>query len=108
MILHRRARRDLTLASEPGTLAAAVSVAGNSELPRLIDGKDSELAMRAMLSDLRFGIDKVRPSSLSSALNFPPRSIVGGEANVVIALAVGYWPCPRRRRTRRLHRSTTF
>lgn len=66
MVLHRRAARNLILTTEPGTLAAAVALAGMSDLSHLLKGHDTEEEMRAMLADLRFGIDPVsnRPSLL--------------------------------------------
>lgn len=63
-IMHNRASRDLVLTSEPGTLAAAIALAGMSDLAQILDGKDTYDDMRAMLADLHFALDPVSTHSL--------------------------------------------
>lgn len=63
-IMHHRASRDLVLTSEPGTLAAAIALAGMSDLAQILDGKDTYDDMRAMLADLHFALDPVSPHAL--------------------------------------------
>jgi len=58
-VLYHRAARNLVLTAEPGTLAAAVALAGLSVIAHILDGKDTEEEMRAMLVDLHFTIDPV-------------------------------------------------
>jgi hypothetical protein len=58
-VLYHRAARNLVLTAEPGTLAAAVAFAGLSVIAHILDGKDTEEEMRAMLADLHFTIDPV-------------------------------------------------
>src|SRR5690348_11311441 len=100
LVLHRRSRRGLTLATEPGTLAAAVAVAGNSDLPHLLDGKDTDAAMRAMLSDLNFGLDKVpfsTPSNFRNLLTISTRFVTQNTGQIRVAEAPhGYADVPQR------------
>lgn len=63
VVLHRRAARQLILTSEPGTLAAAIALAGHSDMSQMLKGYDTEEEMRAMLADLRFTIDPVSGAS---------------------------------------------
>lgn len=58
-VLHHRAARNLALTAEPGTLAAAIAVAGLSVIAHILDGKDTTEEMRAILADLHFTIDPV-------------------------------------------------
>lgn len=58
-ILHNRAARNLELTYEPGTIAAAVALAGLSDIAHILDGKDTLDDMHAMLTDLQFAIDPV-------------------------------------------------
>lgn len=62
-ILHHRATRSLHLTSEPSTLASAVALAGQSDLGRILDGKDTKEEMHAILADLNFALDPVRGRS---------------------------------------------
>ncbi|KAF8311738.1 hypothetical protein DL93DRAFT_2229456 [Clavulina sp. PMI_390] len=57
LILYRTASRHLALTAEPSTLAAAIALAGASDVGQLLSGKDTEGEMRAMLADLSFAID---------------------------------------------------
>jgi len=52
-----RDKRDLKLGTPPGTIAAAVAIAGQSELSYLLEGKDTAEEMEALLSDMTFGMD---------------------------------------------------
>lgn len=58
-ILHHRASRNLHLTSEPGTLAAAIALAGMSDLAHILDGKDTLEDMHTILADLHFALDPV-------------------------------------------------
>jgi len=72
-VLYHRAARNLVLTAEPGTLAAAVALAGLSVIAHILDGKDTEEEMRAMLAGLHFTIDPVGYliSPPSIRLHFP-------------------------------------
>jgi hypothetical protein len=67
-ILHHRAAQYLVLTTEPGTLAAAIALAGLSDIAHILDGKDTVEEMRAMLADLHFAIDPVHNITISASL----------------------------------------
>lgn len=46
------------MAAEPGTLASVVSIAGDTDLARLLESRDSERTQRWILRGLRFKLDK--------------------------------------------------
>lgn len=54
---HRRARRDVQLASFPGTIANAVSLTAHAGFGQLLFPYDDEAGMRRKLSGLRFRLD---------------------------------------------------
>jgi len=73
VFLHRQASRNLLLTSEPGTIAAAIALGGQSDMSHLLQGQDTEEEMRAMLADLKFTIDPVSsqvPPACSSGFPF--------------------------------------
>ena len=98
-ILHHRAARYLVLTTEPGTLAAAIALAGLSDIAHILDSKDTPEEMQAMLADLHFAIDPVCDITISvlfrNSLNFLPPPPPGRDAE--------HWaPICRRKRARLL------
>ncbi|KAF8336843.1 uncharacterized protein EI90DRAFT_3119173 [Cantharellus anzutake] len=57
IVLHHRDMTNLILGSPPGTIAAAVAVAGQSELPYLLAEKDTVTDIKTKLSGLSFSLD---------------------------------------------------
>jgi hypothetical protein len=55
--LHRKDRKDLRLAHEPGTIASAVSIGAQTDMAYLLDGMNRKQDIKGVLKGKKFRID---------------------------------------------------